>query len=142
MVMDSQKIVLTKKNKNTFIFEDFSEDDTVHSLRFDPGEEGKIWVSNINIEIITNEGEFLNYKLDDIDSNGLKLNDGILFLKPDPQINIPLAKAIKIKCVKIKCKIHFQIPDFVADKIYYYKKSFYFKNIFLKIARKIKHFIK
>lgn len=140
-------IISTKleKNKNTFIFEDFSEDDTVHSLRFDPGEEGKIWVSNINIEIITNEGEFLNYKLDDIDSNGLKLNDGILFLKNDPQIIIPLAKAIKIKCVKIKCNIYSEIPDFVVNKISSYKICFEEEkkeNIFLKIARKIKHFIK
>lgn len=124
---------LENDEEDTYMFEEFSNKNIVHGLRFDPGEEGKIWVLNIIIEIFTNEGQVINYKLDDISSNGIKIDNGILFLKPDPQINIPLAEHFKIKKVKIKCEISSEIPDYVADNIVIYK------NYFLKILRNLKN---
>lgn len=129
-----------ENDEDTYMFEEFSNENIVHALRFDPNEEGKIWTSNINIEIFTNENRVLNYKLGDISSNGIKLNNGMLFLRPDPQINIPLAKPFKIKKVKIKCEIYSEIPDFVVNKIKNYGNCFKMKSkiYFLKILMKLK----
>lgn len=126
-----------QKNTNNLAFESFSNKKFINALRFDPSEYNMVWVSNIDIKITTIDNQTLNYTLNNIFSNGLKIYNGILFLKSDPQIHIPLTKPIKIKNVKISCNIDLNAPDFVFDKI---SKR---KNIFFKILRKVKNtFIK
>ncbi len=126
-----------QKNTSNFVFEGFSNKKLINALRFDPSEYDMVWVSNLDINITTYENQTLNYTLKSIFSNGLRIYNGILFLKPDPQIHISFTKPIKIKNVKINCDIDVNVPDFVFDKI---SKR---KNIFFKILKKLKNtFIK
>lgn len=131
---ESNTIVHTNKDfENPLIFEGFSNKKIIHALRFDPSECNITWVSNLKINITTYENQTLNYKLNNIFSNGLRIFNGILFLKSDPQIHIPLTNPIKIKDVKISCNINV----FVFDKM---RKI---KNILFKILKKLKNiFIK
>lgn len=135
---ESNTMLHTLKNfEIPLIFEGFSNKKIVHALRFDPSEHNITWVSNFNIEITTYEDQTLNYKLKNIFSNGLRIYNGILFLRPDPQIHISFTEPVKIKTVKISCNIGINIRDFVFNKI---SKR---KNILFTILKKLKNtFIK
>lgn len=115
------------------------KNEKVFSIRFDPNDEGMIWVSDIIIEIYTNNDTILSYKIDDAKSNGLKLNNGLLFLKPDPQIIVSLKIPEEIKNVKIKCRITSNIPEYVRDKVCIKMFSIKKENIFYKGLKNVYH---
>ena len=53
-------------------FEDFG-DEKIYSIRFDPTDAGQIWVSNIEINVVTRSGDLLSYTIENVKTNDLKM---------------------------------------------------------------------
>ena len=73
----------------------------VSELRWDPGENANITIYDLQLNVEFENGAKKKYTLNDITSNGINLNDHIVFIIPDPQIILSLGTRQKIKKVKI-----------------------------------------
>lgn len=116
------------KDEHSWNFEDFTSK-KVSAIRFDPTENGLIWVTDIDIEIWTADDEVLSYKINNVKSNGLKMKNGLLFLKSDPQIIVSLKDPVNVKYVKVCCNITENIPDCAFDSVYANKKSIFYRAL-------------
>lgn len=127
------------KNEHAWHFKNFLGE-KISSIRFDPTEHGMIYVTDINVEVYTADDEILRYKINDIKLNGLKIKNGLLFLKSDPQIIVSLKIPVEVKCVKVSCNMTSKIPECIFDTLYsmYTEKvPVKRKNIFYRALRKV-----
>lgn len=128
------------EKKHLWNFKPFPSE-KVSAIRFDPTEHGMIWVTDVNVDIYTANDDILRYNMDNIQlSNGLKIDNGFLFLKLDPQIIVPLKNPVKVKHVKVSGNIISKIPECIFDTLYsmYTEKvPVKRKNIFYRALRKV-----
>ena len=109
----------------------------IRAIRFDPVENGMIWIEKLKFEVFLTDGNLGEYAIDSVKSNGLKIANGFLFLKNDPQMTLFFKKPIAIKNLKISCKIKTNIPQHVLNCIYSKKFVAQKRNLFMPLKRKI-----
>lgn len=113
---DSETVVLEGTN-SYYEYDGLDKYGTVSRLRWDPGECGGIEVKIPNIEIYLENGEVLYRGIDDIQSNGIRISDAILFLARDPQIYVELPKEMTIRKVVIMAFVEKDITTEKAEEL-------------------------
>ena len=92
------------ENLYTWTFE-YKNNDWLKVLRFDPCDNGNISVKNLQFTVEDIGGRIFSYDLQSVNSNGIKLDDGLVFLVEDPQIIVVLKHKIRVKSVKISASV-------------------------------------
>ncbi len=110
---------------------EFEKHDWVMSLRFDPCENGYIYVKNLQFTVEDIGGRIFSYNLNNVNSNGARLDDKLVFIQEDPQIIATLKYKIRVKNVKISMEIGAvkeEIREIINWSNAYIKKKKWFRK--------------
>lgn len=77
----------------------------VEELRLDPDDNSGISMLELEVEVKKSTGEIRQYHIKDVKTNGVKINEHIVFLAKDPQMYLNIGKASVLEYVKVKTKI-------------------------------------
>lgn len=91
---------------------------TLRALRFDPTEKQEIVVKSCEINVIFTDGRRETFALGQLETNGTKYYDGVVFLFPDPQILIELRQEGAVGRVEITAEVHHQLPEDMYSQLY------------------------
>lgn len=116
----SEEYVLRSGNKSKvpeliYEFPGLEEMGNISSIRWDPRENGGVSVSGITVQIFLTNGEVLKRHIGNLETNGFKMKNEIVFFHPDPQIVIRFSKAININKVVISAELHESISQQKQD---------------------------
>ena len=89
----------------------------ISSIRWDPNETGYIFVENVRILITTDDGKVIEKKIPQMNTNGLKNRNQIVFFHPDPQIVIHFNKKIRISKIVITGTLRNDITEDMHNSI-------------------------
>ncbi|MBQ9759836.1 MAG: hypothetical protein IJW16_00645 [Clostridia bacterium] len=81
-------------------------------IRFDPKNYGFLTMKDVEIRVVCADDSEIRFTLADTLTNGLAIEDRLVFIKNDPQIILTLPTPMPIKAVLVSCEIY----DFVEDK--------------------------
>lgn len=110
--------------------------DNIHNFRYDPCQYGGFILQNLKIIMMLVDGTKVEVDLQKTQSNGMKCDMGIYFLKFDPQIEWSYEGEQRIQSVKITGEIIRAIPaEVVEAAIVFYSKDTVIKNIFKKVLK-------
>lgn len=112
----------------------------LNAIRIDPYEKGNIVVNNFRISIEFDDGNINEYSIKDLQFNGYCINNQIVFLKNDPQFLIVFDLPKRINKIFCNLDITSPVPDNIIDSLV--QKNSFLHNVFIKIFRKIKGFIR
>lgn len=98
-------------------FVDFEIEGLISSIRWDPNETGYIFVENVRILITTDDGKVIEKKIPQMNTNGLKNRNQIVFFHPDPQIVIHFNKKIRISKIVITGTLRNDITEDMHNSI-------------------------
>lgn len=104
-------------------------------IRWDPFDVGNIYVENLRVTITTASGEKIERNISQVDSNGFKSGNVIVFFHPDPQVVINLKKKIAISKIVITGRLHKEISTEMHNHIVMQ----YDRNLVHKTKKVIKH---
>lgn len=104
-------------------------------IRWDPYDSGNIYVENLRISIFTADGGKIERTISQMDTNGFKSRNCIVFFHPDPQVILHFRKKIVISKVVITGAIKKEIPV----EVHNYLAMQYDSNIVHKAKKAIKH---
>ena len=125
-------------DNHEFLYTDLDKLGVIEELRWDPGEVGGIVVRDIHIKVLFQNNHIEEYTLSDAVSNGVMVDDGLVFIAPDPQLYFRLRTTGIIKKIVVQCDFMNSVSTQCAQKIYDKiggKKPFKFLK---KVYRKIK----
>ncbi len=125
-------------DNHEFLYTDLDKLGVIEELRWDPGEVGGIVVRDIHIKVLFQNNHIEEYMLSDAVSNGVMVDDGLVFIAPDPQLYFRLRTTGIIKKIVVQCDFVNSVSTQCAQKIYDKiggKKPFKFLK---KVYRKIK----
>lgn len=98
-------------------FTDLDDLELVQTIRFDPTELQGVMLRDFETVVRFKDGSTEMFTLDDITCNGIKGDDGLTFVFPDPQIVIRLKSGMSLDAVEIKAKISYEIPEDIYREI-------------------------
>lgn len=101
-----------------FLFTDLEKMGVVDALRWDPGEAGGIVIRQVLIKVLFQNGHIEEYTLKDAVSNGVMVDDELVFIAPDPQLNFNLRTAGIIQKITVQCDFMNSVSTQCAQKIY------------------------
>lgn len=101
-------------------------------LRFDPCEEGMFLISNLQIQMKYADGESVKFGIEECNTNGYKADQGIWFMKEDPQILWENKNQKLIESINILGDIHQEFNQQMLDSIFEKRES-----VFLVAKRKL-----
>ncbi len=105
-----------------FQFVDFSQKGEIASLRFDPSFYGFVTVEEMEILVITKNGDELLYKGKQLLHNGHQLDDRtVIFVKSDPQFIINFKSPVEINEVFLRYHLKKRISDQDLDQVIRFK---------------------
>ena len=105
-----------------FQFVDFSQKGEIASLRFDPSFYGFVTVEEMEILVITKNGDELLYKGKKLLHNGHQLDDRtVIFVKSDPQFVINFKSPVEINEVFLRYHLKKRISDQDLDQVIRFK---------------------
>lgn len=125
-------------DNHEFLYTDLDKLGVIEELRWDPGGVGGIVVRDIHIKVLFQNNHIEEYTLSDAVSNGVMVDDGLVFIAPDPQLYFRLRTTGIIKKIVVQCDFMNSVSTQCAQKIYDKiggKKPFKFLK---KVYRKIK----
>ena len=125
-------------DNHEFLYTDLDKLGVIEELRWDPGEVGGIVVRDIHIKVLFQNNHIEEYTLKDAVSNGVMVDDELVFIAPDPQMYFRLRTTGIIKKIIVQCDFMNSVSTQCAQKIYDKiggKKPFKFLK---KVYRKIK----
>lgn len=125
-------------DNHEFLYTDLDKLGVIEKLRWDPGEVGGIVVRDIHIKVLFQNNHIEEYTLKDAVSNGVMVDDELVFIAPDPQMYFRLRTTGIIKKIIVQCDFMNSVSTQCAQKIYDKiggKKPFKFLK---KVYRKIK----
>lgn len=125
-------------DNHEFLYTDLDKLGVIEELRWDPGEVGGIVVRDIHIKVLFQNNHIEEYTLSDAVSNGVMVDDALVFIAPDPQLYFRLRTTGIIKKIVVQCDFMNSVSTQCAQKIYDKiggKKPFKFLK---KMYRKIK----
>lgn len=125
-------------DNHEFLYTDLDNLGVIEELRWDPGEVGGIVVKDIHIKVLFQNNHIEEYTLKDAVSNGVMVDDELVFIAPDPQMYFRLRTTGIIKKIIVQCDFMNSVSTQCAQKIYDKiggKKPFKFLK---KVYRKIK----
>ena len=125
-------------DNHEFLYTDLDKLGVIEELRWDPGEVGGIVVRDIHIKVLFQNNHIEEYTLKDAVSNGVMVDDELVFIAPDPQMYFRLRTTGIIKKIIVQCDLMNSVSTQCAQKIYDKiggKKPFKFLK---KVYRKIK----
>lgn len=125
-------------DNHEFLYTDLDKLGVIEELRWDPGEVGGIVVRDIHIKVLFQNNHIEEYTLKDAVSNGVMVDDELVFIAPDPQMYFRLRTTGIIKKIIVQCDFMNSVSTQCAQKIHDKiggKKPFKFLK---KVYRKIK----
>ena len=108
---------------------------TVHALRFDPGEQGSVVVSNLEMQVSYANGKKRSFNMRDAETDGIEVNGQWMFLKRDPKIIFNISEGI-LEEVTVEAVVHSGMtPEIleVIQKGIQGKVRYYLKKIWRKL---------
>lgn len=88
----------------------------VQKLRFDPYEYGQIIIKDLKIHIVDNDGNEYDFYEKDTRHNGVMTEDGLLFIRNDPQMYFDLPHPAVLTKVKVNYSIESRLSNYIVDK--------------------------
>ncbi len=107
-----------------FDFPNLSELGQLQNIRFDPSENGMVDIKDLEILVKYSDGYFEQINLEEANTNGILIKNNLVFLKSDPQIEVPVISGKHVSTLAIKGHISFQISDERIDEILRFSKTF------------------
>jgi rhamnosyltransferase len=97
----------------TYLFREMELFEDIAGLRFDPSDQKGICVEKMQVKIIASDGRIAEYNAidanEEIEGNGIRVGDKLLFVGEDPQIYLPLKGIERIDQVEITVKMSYSI---------------------------------
>ncbi|OPX83689.1 MAG: Glycosyl transferase family 2 [Pelotomaculum sp. PtaB.Bin104] len=139
---EKNTIAAKKSNKEPGFFEfpGIANHGLITRLRFDPTEMGMITLHDLVIKIETPR-DVKTYGMKDIRSNGIRIGQNLVFIKPDPQIILRFPWKTSVAAVMIQYQINNSVPNELMDSLIIHKRKL-FSNILYRSMKKIYHIIK
>lgn len=81
-----------------------TNDENCRELRWDPGEAANVTINELKVTVITVEEKNYTYRLKDMISNGITLDDHVVFITGDPQLMISFGKSLNVKQIALEGK--------------------------------------
>lgn len=119
-----------------FAFDSFKDANGITEIRWDPGEEAGTTIYNVSVDIELSTKEHIKYNLDDFATNGMKIENRIVFIGPDPMIVRKLDREGSIKKIIIRSKAISTIS--ASDANYIVSKTNNIVDKILNLFRRIK----
>ena len=139
---EKDSLILSADNEEEFILKYKIPDcDSVKTFRFDPGEIGCIWLTDLKIEIKYNDGKNKKIKVISEMTNGISQGDKLVFLGQDPYVLWMPEKKDGINQVIISGKIHrnlsaYEIKSMISPKSFVKRAFGYAKRLLKKTGEK------
>lgn len=108
----------------------------IYSIRFDPHHFGHLTVSDLLFHIVSPDGSVAEYTINDVKSNGMTIDNRLVFLKNDPQIYLSFPSPIEIKEVLIGCTLNGMVADEDID-VFLAQSHGKVPSFFYRAARKL-----
>ncbi|MEG1945688.1 MAG: rhamnan synthesis F family protein [Lachnospiraceae bacterium] len=107
------KVSVEKKetNRNSYVYTELQTYGPISELRWDPGEKAGITIEDIVIKVILLDEQVLIFDKKNIQSNGMQMDDALIFLGPDPQLYVHLSQTGIVK----KVQIEVEMSDFITQ---------------------------
>ncbi len=83
----------------------------VHALRFDPRHFAALTLTELAIRLLTADRKAIDIPLGQIETNGLRIDERIVFLQNDPQIILHLKQPVTLSAVLL----HYREQPYVSD---------------------------
>lgn len=99
-----------KDNKLKCKIDNFDKFKTIRNLRLDPGEDGNLVISNLNI-IVVEKNKKYDISFETVNTNGIKIDNRLIFANKDPMIIWNMKNETQIKSIEISCDIKFEINN-------------------------------
>lgn len=93
--------IRNKFEDDYFEYKNLQKYGMVDELRWDPTERGGIELGIMNIEVHAANGEVYYYGIDDMKSNGIRVDNSLVYISGDPQIIIKLKSKVQINKIII-----------------------------------------
>lgn len=136
-VMDGKQSI---SSSSMVEFPEINKINAIHAIRIDPTGNGLIVLSDICVFIKTAKNDSFKYEIKNLETNGIKIGNAIVFLKSDPQFIIRFSEKQTIKTINVKYTLSDTIPDDLLEKaIAKYNQR---DSIFHKVIRKLISLVK
>lgn len=129
---DSETIIL-EENNDYYAYDELEKYGPINEFRWDPGEMAGIEVRIPHIEIKLKSGKVFNRGIDDVQSNGIRMDDAIVFLGIDPQIHFSIPEKEIVESIHMIAYVQKSISN---DKLEFIKSKVTGKGLLRKIKDK------
>ncbi len=132
-------------SSHTFTMPEKYAEAKICRLRFDPQFYGFCTVKELKICVLDTDGNQTEFTVQDMDTNGYRIENRVAFLKNDPQFLINFKTPITIREVQVECRLRHYISDADLDYILHHahaeKRSLVYRGL-RKIYRISKRLVK
>lgn len=114
---------------------DFTNFEDVKSIRIDPLVSGTMTIKNFSIQIKDEKGNTVESKLNKKRTNGVFVNNSVVFLGEDPQIRYDINKPSKLSSIIFEFEFFYDVP---SNFLSFHIVRFWIKHLAASVFRKLR----
>ncbi len=131
---ENSLVVANDSDENLYEYNGLEKYGNINEVRWDPGEKAGIIIRDLKMTVVFQNEREVQLSIKDAVHNGIRMENELVFLGPDPQLYFSWKETLPVKQIIIEADIVDHITAERAEHIY---RKIRKNNIFKKVARKI-----